>query len=109
MNQDTQAPANEFLYRIRPSRADMLTTGPTAAEAALIDGHFQYLKDLTDRGIVSLAGRTLNADSTSHGIVVFRAESEADARRIMENDPAVKIGVMLAELFPFRTALRSGM
>ncbi len=109
MNQDNQAPAHEFLYRIRPSRADMLATGPTAAEAAIVDQHFQYLKELADRGVVSLAGRTLNTDSTSHGIVVFRAESETDARRIMEDDPAVKIGVMLAELFPFRTALRSGM
>lgn len=97
----------EFLYRIRPSRPGMLTDGPTDAEGALIDRHFAYLKELTERGIVILAGRTLTTDSASHGIIVFRARSEEAAQRIMMDDPAVGHGVMLAELFPFRVALRA--
>ena len=107
MNQHAMPPTQEFLYRIRPLRPEMLTVGPTEAESALIGRHFDYLKNLTERGIVLLAGRTLNTDPTSHGIIVFRAESEEAARRIMEDDPAVNNGVMLAELFSFRVALRA--
>ncbi len=107
MNQHAVPPTQEFLYRIRPSRPETLSVGPTDAESALIGRHFDYLEDLTKRGIVLLAGRTLNTDPTSHGIVVFHAESEEAARRIMEDDPAVNNGVMSAELFPFRVALRA--
>lgn len=97
----------EFLYRIRPARPGMLTDGPTESESALIDRHFAYLKGLTETGTVILAGRTLTVDAASHGIIVFRARSEEEARRIMMDDPAVEHGVMLAELFPFRVALRA--
>lgn len=33
----------EFLYRIRPTRSDMLAAGPTEAEGRIIDDHFSYL------------------------------------------------------------------
>ena len=36
------------------------------------------------------------------GLVIFKADSEAEARQIMENDPAVKHGVMRATLYPYR-------
>ena len=108
MSQDAAHTTSEFIYRIRPARPEMLTIGPTATESAWIDQHFTYLKDLTERGIVQLAGRTLNTDPTCFGIVIFRVETEEAARLIMENDPAVQNGVMRAELFPFRTALQGG-
>ena len=52
-----------------------------------------------------LAGRTLNTDERSFGIVIFRADSEEAARRVMEQDPAVRNRVMRAELYPYRIAL----
>jgi uncharacterized protein YciI len=55
--------------------------------------------------IVILAGRTLNSDESSFGIVIFTAESVEAARAIMTNDPAVQAGVTHARLF--RIALRS--
>lgn len=97
----------QFLYQIRPTRPEMLTQGPTPDETAAVERHFAYLKDLTERGIVLMAGRTLNSDAESFGICVFRAEDEAAARRIMEGDPAVAGGVMSAQLFPYRVALRA--
>jgi hypothetical protein len=53
---------------------------------------------------VILAGRTLTTDERGLGIVIFRAPSADAARAIMEGDPAVRQGVMRAELFPFRVA-----
>lgn len=97
----------EFLYRIQPTRQDMLTTGPTLEEAAATQAHFAYLSAARDAGVVLMAGRTLVADERTFGVVVFRAPDEAAARELMENDPAVQAGVMRAELFPFRVALWS--
>lgn len=96
-----------YLYRLRPARPAMLSGGPTPEEAATVARHFAYLKDLTERGVVVLAGRTLTADEGTFGIVILAAESEAAARDLMEADPAVQGGVMRAELYPFRIALRA--
>jgi uncharacterized protein len=40
------------------------------------------------------------------GIAVFRAESENAARQIMNEDPAVKKGVMTATLYPFKVLMQ---
>jgi uncharacterized protein len=97
----------QFLYRIQAVRPGMLTEGPSDREAAIVGEHFKYLQQLAAEGTVLMAGRTLNADERTFGIVVFVAASEAQASDIVNADPAVKHGVMRAELFPYRVALWS--
>jgi uncharacterized protein len=97
----------QFLYRIRPTRPRMLTEGLTEPESAVVAEHFEYLQKLIADGVLLMAGRTTNADSDAFGIVVFVAASETRAAEILRNDPAVRQGVMRAELFPFRVALWS--
>jgi uncharacterized protein YciI len=94
-----------YVYRIQPTRLAMLTEGPTPREAEIISQHFNYLKDLTGKGVAIFVGRTLTTDERTFGITVFEADSEEAARVIMNNDPAVIAGVMRAELFPFRIVL----
>ena len=94
-----------FIYRITPARAAMLATGPTEAEAAAIAAQFGYIEGLTRAGVVLVAGRTLVPDERAFGIVVFAAETPAEAEAIFRGDPAVDRGVMLGELFPYRVAL----
>ena len=96
----------QWIYRITPSRVEMLKTGPTPEESAAIGAHFNYLKDLTAKGVVIMAGRTLTDDDKTFGIIVFRAADEPAARKIMNSDPAVEKGVMKAEIFPFTVALK---
>lgn len=96
----------EFLYKLQLVREDMLRTGPTDSEKAVVAEHFAYLQDLTARGVVIFVGRTLNVDQNSMGLAVFRAESEDAARTIMNGDPVVKKGVMTATLYPFKVALQ---
>jgi uncharacterized protein YciI len=98
----------QYLYKIQPTRVEMLTEGPTRREAEVVSEHFGYLEDLTAQGIVMLAGRTLNQDESSFGIVIFEAADEESANAVVRNDPAVKEGVMRAELLPFRVALMAG-
>jgi uncharacterized protein len=97
----------QFIYRIQPTRLGMLTGGATESEKKIIGEHFEYLGKLVAEGVVFMAGRTLTADEKTFGIVIFQAATEAEAIALMQNDPAVKLGVMKPELFPYRVALWS--
>ena len=96
---------SEWLYYLKPTRLGMVTEGATSEEAEIVGRHFAYLKDLTEKGVMILMGRTQNNDDATFGIAIFEAEDEAAARKIMENDPAVKNGVMTATLYPYKVAL----
>ncbi len=95
----------QFLYKIQPVRPEMLTEGLTEYESQIVEKHFDYLRDLMEKGVVILAGRTQNTDYSSFGIGIFNAESEKAARDFVQNDPAVENKVMRAELYPYRIAL----
>jgi len=96
----------EFLYRLQLVRSDMLQTGPTAEEQAVVAEHFAYLQARGAEGRIILVGRTLTTDEDTMGLAIFRAESENEARRIMNEDPAVKKGIMSATLYPFKVVLQ---
>ncbi len=83
-------------------RPEMLSEGPTDAEAQILGEHVRYLEGLAGQGKVVLYGRTQNTDPSAFGIVVYTAESQAAAREIMNNDPAVMKGLMHADLFPYK-------
>jgi uncharacterized protein len=91
---------NRYLYRIEPTRLAMLQDGPTEHEADVVSRHFDYLQRLTEQGVMILVGRTLTTDESSFGICIFEAASAEEAQRIVDGDPAVREGVMSAELFP---------
>lgn len=99
------AELKQFLYRIQPTRLAMLSEGPTEEEERIVGEHFAYLNGLTEKGTVLLAGRTLNEDDDTFGLVIFQTETEDEARQIMKNDPAVVQNVMSAKLFPYRIVL----
>src|SRR2546422_2393775 len=95
----------QYLYKIQPIRDGMLKTGATEEEKRIVGEHFSYLQELIGKGVLVMAGRTLNIDNSSFGIVVFRASSDEEARGIMLEDPAVKNMVFRAELYPYRISL----
>jgi uncharacterized protein YciI len=101
---------SQYLYRIVPSRIEMLTQGGmTEDEQRLVGEHFNYLQNLSKEGMCLLAGRTTTGDATTFGIAIFNTTSEDQARDLMNNDPAIKHGVFKAELFPFSIATGSLM
>lgn len=95
----------QWIYLLKPSRLEMVTEAPTPEEIETVSRHFAYLKDLTEKGVMILMGRTQNNDENTLGIAIFEAEDESAARMIMENDPAVRAGVMRAVLYPYQIAL----
>lgn len=50
--------ASHYLYRLVPSRPDMISGGPTESEAKIIDRHFEYLQ-----GLVRNAGLPSGSES----------------------------------------------
>ena len=97
----------QFLYRIVPTRTQMLVSGPTEREMQVIAAHFAHLQRLAGDGVVLMAGRTVDTGPATWGIVVFQAASLAEAETVMRGDPAIAQGVMHCELFPYRVAVWS--
>jgi uncharacterized protein YciI len=95
----------EFIYVLRLVPRLLDEENWTDKEHRIVERHFLRLQQLVKEGKVVLAGRTLVTDDRKMGIVILQVDSEEEARRIMENDDAVKEEIMTAELFPFRIAL----
>lgn len=71
----------------------MLSEGATLQEDEIVGKHFAYLKDLADKSLMILMGRTQNKHESPFGwIAIFEAENDQAARAIMEYDPAVSGG-----------------
>mgnify|MGYP001427444090 CR=1 FL=1 len=79
----------------------------TEAERKLIQDHFIFLQQLGKDGTLILAGRTdyeLNHDDLI-GIALIKAASLEFATHLLMQDPAVKAGIQLATIHPFKMAI----
>ena len=103
----SESEQQQFIYIIRPTRPEMLSTGLNEREAELVDRHFLYLQNLTSEGTALLVGRTLNTDPSAFGVVIYKAESHRQALKIMAADPAISGGVMTGEMFPYKIVMHS--
>ena len=92
-----------IVLRLQPKYRDDKNWTETDNQA--VGKHFAALQQLQKDGKLIFAGRTLVKESM--GVVILEVESEAEARKIM-NDDAVKARIMSAELLPFQTALMKG-
>jgi aminoglycoside 6'-N-acetyltransferase I len=92
---------SEYIYLTRPTRPDFFE-GTTDQENTILSEHFAHLKLMVEAGRAILAGPCLDQ---TFGIVIVRANSLEEARSLMQADPAVRNGVMSAELHPFRVSL----
>ena len=101
----TDVPSGIFAYTLRPTRLAMLSEGPTQAELEVAAEHWTYSQQLLAQDIILFAGRTLTPTEDSFAICVIRSRSEAEARAIMEGDPAVRAGMFIGKLFPYQPML----
>ena len=96
---------SEWIYFIHPPRDDFAAT-MTDAERSVWSIHFERLQRLLAEGTLIMAGPTLGHINT--GIAVIEAADETEARRLMEEDPAIASGFARGELRPFRVSLLQG-
>ena len=90
----------EFAYLLRPAFDRSFFARATEEERVVFEQHGEWLEARYAEGRVRFAGRCYDGP---FGLVVLDAESEEEARRLMEQDPSVRTGVQSAELYPFKT------
>ena len=108
-------PTKYFVYFVRPTRAGFYASN-TPAEQEAMAGHVAYIKSLRASGRLLVAGPSFDPpqypddgvalDMTAPGITIFRAVDEADAKSVLEGDPAVRSGVFKGQVNPFKPAFR---
>ncbi len=91
----------QFILVYRPLRSTFLDD-QTEEESAIIGEHFKYLQQLHREGVLIMAGR---CEDATFGIAIIYADSESEAQKITESDPAIKGKVFTGELRAFKTAL----
>ena len=89
-----------FIYVLKLVKGEPHEFSPK--EEAVIKEHFDRLKKALAEGRLILAGP---CNDRAFGIVVFKAQSSEEAEKFMQEDPAVKRGLMTAELHPFHVSL----
>jgi uncharacterized protein len=92
---------SEFAVILKPVRDNFVAT-VTADEALAAERHFAYFASLQERGKLKYAGR---CEDGYLGIGIFEAASEQEVERLMQDDPALRAGVMSATIKQWRTAL----
>jgi len=96
----------QFIYILKLIPRLFKDNAWTDEDNKIVEEHFIRLQALKKSGQLILAGRTTNEAENTFGIVIING-SEEEANSLMKNDPAVKKGIMTAELFPYRVALIS--
>lgn len=93
-----------FFVVIRPYRKDFITS-PKEQEDKVMSDHFHYLKSLLEQNKLFLAGPTLILEDP-FGIIILEAETEEQAKELLENDPSIKAGIQkIADFRPIRLSL----
>lgn len=95
----------EWIYRLK--LIDNLTDVNNWKEndELIVRRHFNHLLHLKEKDVLLLAGKTKGNDKDTIGIVIFKAPSYKEALKIMNNDPAIKEGIMTGFLQEYSTAV----
>jgi uncharacterized protein YciI len=93
-----------FYAVIKPYRQDFIIN-PKEKEEQIMSDHFLYLKSLLKQKKLYLAGPTLISEDP-FGLIILEAETEEEARELLENDPSVKAGIQeITDFRPIRLSL----
>jgi len=94
------AAASYFLVRLIPPRPTFAAS-MTSEERAVMDKHVAYWMAQVKTGNILIFG-PIQDPAGIYGLMILRASSEAEARELTSNDPAIigHIG-MRSEIYPF--------
>lgn len=106
--QDTTNQSNVFIYVLKLTPGYFDESSWKEEDYEMVGIHFKRLQNMLSEGKLIMAGRSDVENEKTFGIVVFEADSFEEAVKITNEDPAVKAGIMSAEVFPFSLALMKG-
>ncbi len=93
-----------FYAIIKPYRKDFITN-PKDEEDKIMSDHFHYLKSLLKQKKLFLAGPTLIPEDP-FGVIILEAETEEEARKLLEDDPSIKAKIQrVVDFRPIRLSL----
>ena len=75
-------------------------TQDSLTAAKIQDGHMAHLVKMGNEGKLCMAGPFAD-DGDIRGICVYNVDSEAEARQLANDDPAVKSGRLVLEIHPW--------
>ena len=87
-----------FFLKLIPPRPTF-AMDMTADERALMKQHVAYTRSHFEAGRVLIYGPVLAAEG-SFGMAVLEVADEAEARRLLDDDPSVKAGMNRYEIAP---------
>lgn len=96
----------EYLYKVHLPKRLHNDKKWTDKDKEIVGLHFAYLQKALKEGKLILAGRTNETKDKTFGIVIYRADNDDEAKLFMQNDPAVKAGVMIASFHKYNVALK---
>ena len=75
-------------------------TQDSLTAAKIQEGHMAHLIKMGNEGKICMAG-PFSDDGDIRGICVYNVDSEAEARQLAGDDPAVKSGRLILEIHPW--------
>ena len=96
---------NQYIYVLKLIERLLKTENWNKREEEIVEKHFKNLEKLLKEKVLVLAGKTEGLNEKTFGIVIIETYNKEEAESIMKNDPAVKEGIMTAELYPYKIAL----
>jgi len=93
----------QFIYFLALTERLIDDPNWTEEDKMIVSEHFERLSQLKKSGQLILAGKTSDRDPI--GIVIFNAKDHDEAIEIMNDDPAIKKGIMLGKLRPYNVVL----
>lgn len=88
----------QFIGLARPKKENFVQN-LTDEEKAIFAQHFAYVERLHIEEKLVISGACLDG---AFGMIIYRAETEEEARAMFENDPLTKSGITNTEFHPFR-------
>jgi uncharacterized protein YciI len=85
----------------------ILKTGPKDGDFKgkerdeIFAGHMKNIGRLADEGKLAVAGPFMKNDRTYRGLFIFNVATVEEAEKLVLTDPAVKAGILIAELTPW--------
>ena len=96
---------NIYIYILKLTKRLYDDHAWTDNDNQIVEQHFYRLKHDFELGIVLSVGRTEDPKDDGFGLVIYQVKDDLDAKKYMENDPAVKEGLMTATYFPYKHIL----
>lgn len=98
-------PGMALYYMVLLKRGPRWTPEVTDETKKIQEGHMANIQKMADTGKLVVAGPFLDGGEL-RGIFIFKVGTEAEAKALMDSDPAVQAGRLIGEIHPWMTDAR---